>query len=435
MKKLGYLLIASVFLGTDILAVNAGIAQISMYRMLLAICVGVISFIYIRRDPSVSLRFNFQDNQFRYIYLIWLVIGVFSFIWARDSGSWMKGVFFVGTGTFTIVLTSILMTSQKDLKTSFTILFIMIGLHQMMGFYEIITNHYIWADLSGPVRANFSANSGARVPYTTFTNINDYSTLIFASIPLSCIILFNTNKKWLKGLSILSILSTLFLLYRTGSRGNQLALILFVFTLFILKTMKRRYLRGVLYSLGVFITIFVVAYFAVPSLRYYIYSVVIAFIRQSGSNVYRINLLLNGFAFLAQSFGLGVGAGNIETWMVESPIFVVDAPNIHNWFMDILVAYGLVTFILYALMYLYILRQLYVSYKYSYNPFIKSSSYFLFAYVISFVASSISSASNIFIEWQWVMWAVIIAFVQLTEKKESETLMTWRKDQAFSTIK
>ncbi|WP_161878217.1 O-antigen ligase family protein [Alkalibacterium sp. MB6] len=434
MKKLGYLLIASVFLGTDILAVNAGIAQVSMYRMLLALCVITISFIYIRRDPAVSLRFNLQDNQFRYVYLIWLIIGVFSFIWARDSGNWMKGIFFVGVGTFTIVLTSTLMTSQRDLKKCFVILFSMIGFHQLMGLYEIMTNHYIWADLSGPVRANFSANSGARVPYTTFTNINDYSTLIFASIPLSCIILFNTNKKWLKGLSILSILSTLFLLYRTGSRGNQLALILFVFTLFILKTMKRRYLRVILYSICIFMVLFIGAYFAVPSLRYSIYSVVIAFIRQSGSNVYRINLLLNGFAFLAQSFGFGVGAGNIETWMVESPIFVVDAPNIHNWFMDILVAYGLITFILYTLMYLYILRQLYVSYKYSYNPFIRSSSFFLFAYVISFVASSISSASNIFIEWQWVLWAVIIAFVQLTEKKESENNIIKKGNPTISNV-
>lgn len=42
----------------------------------------------------------------------------------------------------------------------------------------------------------------------------------------------------------------------------------------------------------------------------------------------------------------------------------------------------------------------------------------LFTYVIAFLISSISSASNIFIEWQWVMWGIIIAFTSYSERKQ-----------------
>lgn len=418
MKKLVYLLVISVFFGAQILSIDAGIAKISMYRLILGLTILSLFYLAYSNHPRFSLSFSLKNNQYRLIYFFWLFTAVVSIIWANDFTGWIKGVFFVGTGIVSISLISYFMKSQKDIKMLFLILFTMIGLHQLIGWFEIFTNHYQWADLSSNKLAQFASSPSLRDPYSIFTNINDYSTLIYASIPIACIVYNNSNRFKLKILSVLSIISAILLLLRTGSRGNQLALLTFIITIVLIKVINRKVLKYAISSIGIITVVTIICYFMFSEFRIVIYNVIQRFFTGTGSNVYRINMILNGFIFLSRSFGIGVGAGNVEYWMTNESVFLVDAPNIHNWFMDILVGYGLITFILYLIMYIYILRQLFVSYKYSQNPFIHSTSFYLFAYIVSFVFSSISSASNIFIEWQWVLWGVIIAYVQLTELPE-----------------
>lgn len=420
MKKLVYLLVISVFFGAQILAIDAGVAKISMYRLIFAITVFVLGYLIYQNHPRFTLSFNTKNNQYRLVFLFWLFTAIVSIVWAEDFTGWIKGVFFVGIGILSIILISYFMNTERDIQRLFLIIFVMIGLHQLIGWFEVVTNQYQWAELSSDKLAQFESTPSLRDPYSIFTNINDYSTLVYASIPVSLIIFSNANKLWLKFSSILSVVSIVLLLMRTGSRGNQLALITFVATLIVVKVVSRKVLRYSLNLFGGFIAVFIVSYFVFPGIRLTVYSIIENILNGTGSNIYRIHMILNGFIFLFRSYGLGVGSGNVEHWMVKDPVFVVDAPNIHNWFMDILVGYGVVTFTLYLIMYIYILRQLFVSYKYSHNLFIQSTSFYLFAYVISFVFSSISSASNIFIEWQWIMWGVMIAYVQFTERKESD---------------
>lgn len=60
----------------------------------------------------------------------------------------------------------------------------------------------------------------------------------------------------------------------------------------------------------------------------------------------RKHLISNGLAFLAQSHYLGVGAGNVEHYMAGAP-GVSDKTNIHNWWMEVLVNFGVGVFICY----------------------------------------------------------------------------------------
>ncbi|MDN6290424.1 MAG: hypothetical protein L0J63_09080, partial [Tetragenococcus koreensis] len=55
--------------------------------------------------------------------------------------------------------------------------------------------------------------------------------------------------------------------------------------------------------------------------------------------------------------------------------------------------------------------------KYSTNAYIQKVSWILLGYLFAFLFSSISSASNIIIEWQWISWGVIIAFIKYSEKE------------------
>lgn len=419
MKKLVYLLVASVFLGAHILAIDIGVAKISIYRIMLMVIVGVGILLLFQNNPILETSFHRQSLQYRLIYLFWLITAIVSILWVSDLTGWVKGIFFVGCGILSILFITTFAQTEKDIKTLFFIVFLMIGLHQLIGIYEIATNHYMWTSFSSN-RANiFAASWKNRQPYSTFANINDYSTLILASLPLACIFFTRAKVYRLKIVSVLSILATILLLLQTGSRGNQLAFIVFIGTIICLKVLNRKIIKRAVYIVSAITLTSIVLYLVFPSVRFGIYNSLQAFINRGGSNFYRINMIINGFIYLIRHLGLGVGAGNIEYWLGNFPVFEVDAPNIHNWFMDILTGYGLIVFVLYTVMYVYILRQLYVSYKYSKNPFVRSSSLFLFAYVVSFIFSSISSATNIIIEWQWVYWGVIIAYVQFAESKES----------------
>jgi teichuronic acid biosynthesis protein TuaE len=421
MKKLIYFLVASVFLGAQILAIDIGIAKISMYRIALPLTIMVMILFVFQNNPQIKLTFYRKAIQYRFVYFFWLVTAVVSIIWAQDAMNWVKGTFFVACGISSILLISTFIQTEKEIKVVFSIVFLMLVMHQLIGFYEIFTNHYMWASLSNNRAAQFSASWSARLPYSIFANINDYSTAIFASIPFACIFFIETKKIWVKVLSVSSVFATLFLLLRTGSRGNQLAVIAFIATLICVKFLNRKVLKYIALFVVISLSICVLIFFFSSSLRFSLYERVQTFINRGGSNFYRINMIINGFIYLMRHLGLGVGAGNVEYWLGNYPIYEVDAPNIHNWFMDILVGYGLITFILYVTMYVYILRQLYVSYKYNRKPFIRTSSLFLFAYVVSFIFSSISSATNIIIEWQWVYWGVLIAYVQFTDNVDQQT--------------
>ncbi|PTM56720.1 O-antigen ligase family protein [Desmospora activa] len=68
-------------------------------------------------------------------------------------------------------------------------------------------------------------------------------------------------------------------------------------------------------------------------------------------------LIANGLNFLVESHFLGVGAGNVEHYMAGAP-GVEDKTNIHNWWMEVLVNFGLLIFILYMGFYLWIFWKL-----------------------------------------------------------------------------
>jgi len=77
-----------------------------------------------------------------------------------------------------------------------------------------------------------------------------------------------------------------------------------------------------------------------------------------------MNLIRNGLVFLSSTFGFGVGAGNIEYWMEHNPVYNTSSiTNMHNWWIEILVAYGVIIFILYIVFFAKLFMNFYRKYK------------------------------------------------------------------------
>jgi teichuronic acid biosynthesis protein TuaE len=137
----------------------------------------------------------------------------------------------------------------------------------------------------------------------------------------------------------------------------------------------------------------------------------INFSSQSGSDFVRINLIKNGLFFLISTLGFGVGAGNIEYWMSHKAMYNTGGVlNIHNWWLEILVGYGVVIFIMYIVFYFKLFRSFYRKFKYSRSKVDMSMSLGIMCFMIGYVIGSISSSSNISSEWLWVFWGIAIAY-------------------------
>lgn len=407
-----YCLTASVFLGAHILSINTVVGEMSLYRltMILTISYLILNNLFNRNYLYFSNKSHNLEIDF--VFIFWLLWAYISIIWVEDASRWFTAVYFVTFGILSILVISNSIQRYNTFRILLTIVFFMIVLNQFVGLFEVFTGRYFFND--GAISGSFGLNN----PLSIFRNINDFSTLMFTGVPVSLIV-FTLDKRILyKTLASLSfLLSLLFILY-TGSRGNQLALVLFFTTLFVLKFNDwKKYIFKAIIFLTIFIGVAFVVYLLLFDLRINFYNVVIKFFEYEGSNTYRVNMLLNGLSFLTSTFGFGVGAGNIEHWMINYPIFNVDAPNIHNWFFEILVGYGIIVFILYLFLYIYILWILFKSIKFTKSKNEYFISLYLFCFVIGFIVASISSASNIIIEWQWVFWGIIIGYVKLNNYK------------------
>lgn len=416
MKKLVYFMVASVFLGAQILAVDVGIAKLSLYRISIAMSVFFLLLAFFRNDRTIKVSPHNVATKYVAFFGIWLAYGLLSVIWASNLSGWLKGNFFVGIGFLSILLIHLFIHSKADLLVLFRIVAGASLLHNVIGWSEILTGHYRFADLAKLDKyGTFATEPGTRIPISIFANQNDYATLILAGMFFTYLLFRLERKyKW-KNLYLTLLVSSMYLIIRTDSRANMLALLLglaFMLALKLKDLLSRKHL-SVLIGVGIGLGVLGLAFIpAIQQLGYKVASLLLDTSNTIGdSDNTRINLIYNGFVFLAQTFGFGVGAGNIEYWMQNNAFFNISTKyNMHNWWMEILTGYGIVIFIGYVVLFILMMNQLAKVYHSSSDAFVRQTAVVLFGYLGAFILSSISSASNLIIEWQWVIFGIIIAF-------------------------
>lgn len=416
MKRLVYLMVASVFLGAQILAFDIGIAKLSLYRISIALSIFFLILAFFRNDRTLRVFPNNIATKYVSFYGIWLTYSLLSIIWVRSLSGWLRGTFFIAIGFFAILLIHLFIHKKSELLVLFKIIAGASFLHNIIGWTEILTGHYNFADLSKLDKySTFNTQPWTRIPISIFANQNDYATLILATM-FFVYILFKIEKdyKW-KFLYFLLLISSLYLIIRTDSRANLLALFIGVTFMAVLKfkdLLSRKQLIRMATTAFVIIILGLIFVPAFQQLGYKVASFLLDTTNEQGdSNNTRLNQIYNGFVFLAQTFGFGVGSGNIEYWMENHTFFNTSTMyNMHNWWMEILTGYGIIIFISYVILFILMLNQLAKIYQKSSDSFVRQTAFVLFGYLGAFILSSISSASNLIIEWQWVVFGVIIAF-------------------------
>ncbi|AMC00055.1 O-antigen polymerase [Aerococcus urinaehominis] len=353
------------------------------------------------------------------VYIIWLLVGLVSVIWAVQVTAWIKGIFLLTLGVLAIVGLYTWVNKFFDWQLIFKGAWLMMTLLTLWGLTEIVTNTYLFADLATLDKyRTFASQPWTRIPITHFTNQNDFATMQLAYLASNGVIYHLTRTRGIKIVTVLMTALSLFLIFQSGSRMSLLMGLAYFLILILLQFKwdfkKHHYILAVL---GLLVLVSAV-WLLVPSIRSSLSS--LYYTGQPGriyGDTARVNMWRNGLIFLGQTLGFGVGAGNLPFWLEHyAPLPINKIYNIHNWWLEILVGYGWLVFALYLVMYglvLYRLNQV----RHRQNSSKRQVTNALMTFMIIFIPASITSANNMMIEWHWIFFGLIISYLHIMEKE------------------
>lgn len=414
------LLVGSVFLGTHLLAISTPVAQLSLYRIL---SLGVVPILFVQimmRHPHIKWHPRNAASFSIGVLLIWWIWAVSSVVWAVDIVAWFQAVFLLTLGISSILGLYFWVNRVIEWEKLLITMWAMMSCLVVWGYVEIVTGIYVFANLDKLDKyKTFGSSVSSRIPITFFANQNDYATMLIAYLAICFIVMKLLNRPFIKLSSVALCVGGLYLIYRSGSRMSLLcALILCALQLMQsihLDFSKKHYQRFIVVGIGLSVLAFLVR----PQLWHHVTHVFTAapFTNLSGDEV-RINLWRNGVIFLGKTVGFGVGAGNIEYWMSQYAVYPIETiVNMHNWWLEILVAYGGVVFIGYVMSYISLIVALIQHIKtcsvHQCDRLYRHISIVFVTYLIVSIFSMITSANNMFIEWHWLMFGLIVSYVKI----------------------
>lgn len=412
-------LVMSVFLGSEFLAISTPVFQVTIYRILAILVIPSLLFMVWQNNRAVAINRHKYSMIFIGALVFWWLWGFVSVIWSVNTVGWIRGMFLLTIGISSVLA---LFFGVKKLSVWEILLkgiwLMMTGL-AFLGLFEILTNTYLFADVSVIDKyGTFASQPLTRIPVTVFSNQNDYATMLLAYFTINIILFVKSNhllkRVFLIGMSVLTAL----LIFQTSSRLSLLMLILFIllFGLLHFKIHLTKVQLGIAVAAVGGLAILLIMFQPGP-LNNLEQLLVLDPNQTVSGDIARINMGRIAMNFIGETFGLGVGAGNTQIWMeLFSQLPINHVYNLHNWWLEISAGYGIFVFIAYVAGYLLsifrlfqIRRQLNRRYYYVTNA--------LITFMIIFIFASITSANNMLIEWHWVFFGMIISYISIMEDK------------------
>jgi len=350
---------------------------------------------------KIKFFFSKENGYSLFVIFIWFFYAMISFFWVESIPDWRATINFFIVGVFCTITFSLFLRTKKDIFQTFQIMGIIAIIHNIIGWYEVITQNHLFLN-------NTNMLYWGNRPVSMFYNTNNFAVFLFISVFILYALGEESNDLYLKILFKTAAASSIILVFFSQSRGVIVALILGlkVFVLLsniekIKRYFKQKGVKTIIAKSFLLITI------STAAILYFIFIV-----NLDVSTADRITKIRNGFVFLFSTNGLGVGAGNIEYWMEVYRQFDLHRydRNIHSWWMEILVAYGVVIFILYIVFYYKLFKSNFYKFIKSKNLVDVSFSKAIMCIMIGFLVASMVPSTLILHIFHWVFWAVVIAF-------------------------
>ncbi len=416
-----YLTIISAFTGS-LWLFEVGPIHIFPFRIFLILMFLLfIWFVYIIKHGRLNLS-HIKVKLYMKFLAIWLVYAFLSIMWAADQIAALKNIIFLFSG---ISIIFFLVYYMRDINHLNYLYWIWISIFIVLipvGLWEITTgNHLVVSNLIEEDRPWVTFT-----PTTVFGNQNDYAAFIVLAIPMIITAIRYCSKLYIRVIGVLVLLCGLFLLIMTTSRSCYLALFTGLAFWFIFLLNLRKKLKTLALVISICGLIILASPVYVQDTLLLVQDQISSLSDVSGQSddlgaAVRPNLIKNALHFTAQTAGFGVGAGNAEYYMDHYKIYPTGGiTNVHNWWAEIAVNYGIFIFVGYVVLYITLIFNLWRAYKRLMNHTEKMICEALLVGLVSFFMASISSSSIIAFSPQWIFFGFALAFLNYTRIKASE---------------
>jgi len=406
-----YFTVVAGFTGVAFLKIAVGSFHLFPYRILLSFIwlLFIIGILYNQGRVDVS---HIKVKSYLQFLVLWLSYAVLSLAWASAKNEAVKDIIFLFMAFSIIFFVVYYFINLKDLKQFYTLWLLILLPMLGLGFWNHITRNHLTVSalVDEPEALRF-------VPTAVFHNQNEFATYLALSIPFVLTFIRYNSKLTKRLLGLLMLVASLYLIAVTFSRANYLAVITgAAFWFFFLLRFK-----GKMRALAVTGLTVVLLFYAFPdqiqgtfrNINEQVNTLVVA-IPQVGEGglAPRFNAIRNGFVFFVNSFGFGIGPGNAEYHMAHFPVYYTyGVLNMHNWWIEILVNYGLLIFLGYVVFYLSLIAGLYRSYKKLNDTSEKMICEALLVGLVAFFFASMSSSSIMALSLQWIFFAFALSFL------------------------
>jgi teichuronic acid biosynthesis protein TuaE len=411
-KGILYLTIMAGFMGPAFLSIDIGPFSLFLYRILLPLLWLLFLLGILINEGKLNIS-HIKVRHYLWFLAFWLVYAVLSLAWAADKVDAVRDIIFLFMGVSVIFFVVFYFSNLKDLKRLYNLWLLILLPLIGIGLWEHITGSHLSVSQLASVSERVSF-----APTAVFYGQNTYATYLALSIPLVLtFIRYNGGLiKRLVGIAILIL--SLYLLIMTLSRASYLAIILgaafwFLFLLKIKTKIKVSALTGlVLLLLLVAFPGWTQDVSRTVSVQLGSVATRIVAAPDASSIAIRLNLIKNSLIFLVNSGGLGVGAGNAEYHMANFQVYDTHgALNMHSWWAEILVNYGVFVFAGYTLFYLGLLLNLYRLYGKLKDTSEKMVCEALLLGLVGFFFANMGGGSIMAMRAQWIYFAFALGFL------------------------
>ncbi|MBD1382997.1 O-antigen ligase family protein [Metabacillus arenae] len=420
-KILLSLLLSTAFLSGGItLAVLPGFSLFP-YRLFLLILTLVYLIQWLKRD--ILWWKDIKVKPIIAFFFLWFLYSLVSLSWSASLSEGVKDITYLVVGiSFTYYVVSIYNEKRNYVEFFFIwiiMTFALIGL----GFL----NHFLEKHL--PIsRINYAYSYQQDIPTAVFVNENDFASFLAIAIFFLVSLCHNHPYKILKFFGVIGILCSLLLIVLTESRANYISVAIgFAFWYLFMINLKLRVKLTILGSLAVVPIILFFSNRIIPIVQSVAVQVVSLFVPNEASRSVdiRTNLLKNIIVYIEDSFGFGVGSGNAEFYIENNQIYDTHGDyNVHNWWAEIFVNYGMFIFFLYVIMLVYLFVKLFRYNMRESDWQLKMITEALLCGLIVFLFASISPNSFMALTYNWIFVAFLIGVVQFYKKSRVKQEVT-----------
>ncbi|WP_235374561.1 O-antigen ligase family protein [Caldicellulosiruptor naganoensis] len=353
-----------------------------------------------------------------YFLISWTAYSLLSFLWAQDIKNALRDQVFL-TANILVVLIFMYYSNYVRWNVLENIILSSYIINIIVGYWEVVTDRHLWT-------SKIPLYNLHRTPSTFFSNPNDFATYLVLYLPF--ILNFIVRERVFTLRKIAALFAAIFsvpLLILTTSRANYIGFVLALIVYFFLieKLEKREYLK---YSLAIFLFLVILTGFR---LDFGLFSKIGQMISTQlsslfdfsastlSSNVRRVLLIVYGLSFLYDYLFFGVGSGNSRVLMEKVRQYTVNV-ELHNWFMDVLVCYGIIVFVFYIIWIFYIIYKL-LQIRVTKNE-LRLPAVSVIASIAAFGFSSVSSSKMIEMRIMWFLFALAVFIVSNFQGSEGE---------------